>query len=80
MVVIKEVAASSSWSWCIKCYGRYILVEVIINIIIYKVLVDTSLKSFSCFVTFFFSVLSWLIVSFLTHKARPSIIVAVTVI
>ena len=47
MVVIKEITASSS--------RNYILIEII-NIIVYKVLVDTSLKSFSYFITFFLSI------------------------
>jgi len=33
-----------------------ILIKIIVNIIIYKVLVDTFLKSFSCFIMFFFSI------------------------
>ena len=48
IVVVEEITASGSWN--------YILVEVIVDIIVRKVLVDTSLKTFSCFITFFFSI------------------------
>ena len=50
IVVVEEIAASGS--------RNYVLVEVVVNIIIREVLVDTSLESFSCFVTFFLSMLS----------------------
>ena len=50
IVVVEEIAASSS--------RNYILVKVVVDIVIREVLVDTSLKSFSYFVTFFFSILS----------------------
>ena len=66
VVVVEEIAASSS--------RNYILVKVVVDIIIREVLVDASLKSFSYFITFFFSIPSWLIVSFLTHEAHPSVI------
>jgi hypothetical protein len=48
IVIVEEITASGSWN--------YVLVEVIVDIIVREVLVDTSLKSFSCFIMFFFSI------------------------